>query len=263
MELLQPDDARDAAVIDILEKLTPEWQSFACDPMPDAMLNAIQRLIYSGFAKTRLEYRVTNFDTGDWIHLRFVLSGQFLGDPVLRMTAAQCPPNWFDWDRMKPASNVKVSQDQSDWMLAITDDGDRLRHLPDDRELLLEMVQCFNAKAVIRKDGGDQGRQGTSGADGYTEDDRKRDDAVADRVLVQDRTPVTARQLETYTDSEISVKTFKTRLAALGVPLISAGGNGRTKNEWEYCAARDALNACTSGELESWTFPETHVELLR
>lgn len=270
MEMIHSEDARDAAVIDILEKLTTGWQSFACDPMPDAKSRAIQRLVLSGLAMTRLEYRVANFDTGDWILLRFVLSGQFVGDPVLRLIAAQCPPNWFDWNRMEPAAGVSVSQDHNDWTLAITDDGSRLRHLPNNRELLLETVRCHNSLAVVRKDGRKQGRGNTDEAvtfntqiningDGYTEDDRERDAAVADRVLVQDRTPVSADLLSRHTGG-VSSRTIRNALTNVRKVADGSGG-GHGSHAWEYCEARDTLRNVQSGRLASVIWPDTAVEL--
>lgn len=148
----------ESAIIETLNKLTPRWQSFASDTVTDVNRMAMTRLVVCGFAKTQLQYKVTNSATGEWIKLRYVLSGEFCGDPLMKYTAAQCPPDWFSTDQLNEMPGINVVTQENDWTLAITDDGDRLRKLPGNRWLLLNTVQCSNAKPTIIKEGFEQGR---------------------------------------------------------------------------------------------------------
>lgn len=170
VEMNSSDAPLESAILETLDALTPEWQSFADKSSLDANRRAMQRLIICGFAKTRLTYTVTHTQTGRWIRLRYVLSGQFVGDPLMKFVAAQCPREWFSLKPLKPMPNVIVATEANDWTLAITDDGDRLRRLPENRALLVQTVQSHNAKPLIIKDGMEHGQENKSDeGDGFTD----------------------------------------------------------------------------------------------
>ncbi len=143
----------DEAILATLAELTTRWQSFTADPMPDSKRVALQRLIMCGFAKTKVAYKVTNTTSSDWIRQRYVVSGQFLGIPLSKHIASQCPRDWFADDHVTPQPGVTITTESNEWMLAITDDGDKLRKLPDNRWLVLNTVCCHNARETILKDG--------------------------------------------------------------------------------------------------------------
>ena len=113
----------ETAILETLDALTPEWQSFAGKSTVEANRQAMQRLILCGFAKTRLTYTVTNTQSGRWVRLRYILSGQFVGDPLMKFVAAQCPRNWFSLKPLEPIPDVIVATEENDWTLAITADG--------------------------------------------------------------------------------------------------------------------------------------------
>ena len=148
----------DEAIVSTLAELTPRWQSFTADPMPDAKRDALTRLVMCGFAKMQVAYKVTNITTGDWIRQRYVVSGHFPGIPLSKHIAAQCPRDWFADDHVTTQPGVTITTEPNDWMLTITDDGDKLRKLPDNRWLVLNTVCCHNARATILKDGVESGR---------------------------------------------------------------------------------------------------------
>ena len=148
----------DEAILSTLAELTTRWQSFAADPMPDSKRIALQRLILCGFAKTKVAYKVANTTTGDWIRQRYVVSGHFPGIPLSKHIAAQCPRDWFADDHVTTQPGVTITTEPNDWMLTITDDGDKVRKVPDNRWLVLNIVNCNNARATILKDGVESGR---------------------------------------------------------------------------------------------------------
>jgi hypothetical protein len=169
------DSPLEIAILETLVALKPEWQSFASNSVLEANRRAMQRLVQCGFANTRLTYTVTNTQSGRWIRLRYVLSGQFLGNPLMKFMAAQCPRGWFSLTPLEPMPDVVVGTAENDWTLAITADGDRLRKLRDNRALLVQVAQCHNANPVIVKDGMEQGREnGIDQSDGFTDEDRVR-----------------------------------------------------------------------------------------
>ena len=155
----------DEAILATLAELTTRWQSFTADPMPDSKRVALQRLIMCGFAKTKVAYKVANTTSSDWIRQRYVVSGQFLGIPLSKHIASQCPRDWFEDDHVTPRPGVTITTESNEWMLAITDDGDKLRKLPENRWLVLNTVCCHNAQATILKDGSETGRGGPHSAD--------------------------------------------------------------------------------------------------
>ena len=151
----------DEAILSTLAELTTRWHAFTADPMPDSKRFALQRLIMCGFAKTKVAYKVTNTTSSDWIRQRYVLSGDFLkngANALLRFHASQCPRDWFEDDHVTPRPGVTITTESNDWVLAITDDGDKLRKLPDNRWLVLNTVNCHNARETILKDGVEIGR---------------------------------------------------------------------------------------------------------
>ena len=157
----------DEAIVSTLLELTPCWQSFACDPMPETKRVALQRLVLCGFAKMRLTYKVTNNATGDWKKLRYVLSGNFLengANELLRFHASQCPRDWFADDHVTTQPGVTATPESNDWTVASTGDWDKLRKLPDNRWHVLNTVCCHNERATILKDGIENGRDASSGA---------------------------------------------------------------------------------------------------
>ncbi len=149
--------AVETAIVEMLNELTPRWQSFASDSMSEAKRSAMIRLVVSGFAKTKLAYKITNHTTGEWIRQRYILSGQFVGDPLKRYCAAQCPPDWFSTDSLNEGPGIRVATEPNEWILAITDAGDQLR-LGSDRDLWLLWINECNAPACIIKDGTESGR---------------------------------------------------------------------------------------------------------
>ena len=173
VEMNTNDTPLETAILETLNELTAKWQSFSSRELLEENRHAMQRLILCGFAKTRLTYKVTNTQSGCWVRLRYVLSGQFVGDPLMKFMAAQCPRGWFSLKPLEPIPDVVVGTEENDWTLAITADGDRLRKLSDSRSLLLQTVQGHNANPVIVKDGMEQGRDNVGDqGDGFTDEDR-------------------------------------------------------------------------------------------
>ncbi len=158
----------DEVIVSTLSELTTRWQSFTADPMPDAKRVALMRLVLCGFAKTKVAYKVTNTTTSDWNRQRYVVSGQFLGIPLSKHIASQCPRDWFEDDHVTPRPGVTITTESNEWILAITDDGDKLRKLPENRWLVLNTICCHNARATILKDGVESGRDASSGAVEYS-----------------------------------------------------------------------------------------------
>ena len=150
-------DPLDTAVVEMLNDLTPRWQSFASDSLSEAKRIAMIRLVVSGFAKTKLAYKITNSATGEWIRLRYILSGQFVGKPLVQYFAAQCPRDWFAADTLQEMPGIRTATEPNEWILAITDAGDQLRRGPD-RDLWLRFINECNAPPMILKDGSEFGR---------------------------------------------------------------------------------------------------------
>lgn len=158
-ELSEP---RDHAALAMFTKLSREWRSFASELNTDAIRQATQCLVESGMAKIRLCYKVTNVETGTWISVRLIITGYFL-DSAMKHVAAQCPPDWFDWERCEPKSGYFVTN-ENDWWLAITDEGERrlasIRTSQDPWKALelLSTVREVKATATILRESCEHGR---------------------------------------------------------------------------------------------------------
>ena len=137
------------AAIQTLSELTYEWKSFGGEAMTDAHRKAFQLLIENGFAKARFTWRISDRATGDWVLLRYSVSGCFAANPATMQSrfAANSPYGWFD-QSLNPAPGIQIVGVPQDWTLAITDRGERLVQTMLSKPGLLIQPQA-NTQSVI------------------------------------------------------------------------------------------------------------------
>lgn len=140
----------DLAATKVLSELTLRWQCFASQGMTSVEQWAIRMLITCGIAKTQLGWKVSDLQSGDWLLLRYVVTGNFVGDPMMKVFSKQCPEGWIDPVTLKERQGVVISAEPNTWMLALTDYGSELRN----RNLTgRQVVEAGRLQPVIAKDG--------------------------------------------------------------------------------------------------------------
>jgi len=125
----------DLAVNATLNELTTRFQTFADEAMSDATQHAIVSLITWGFAKSRIAFKIHHPPSGEWILVRYVVSGNF-ADRLRIVMFAECPAEWVEPGKPLP----RIVREPNAWDLKISDVGLRSRNALCGKKLIASQV---------------------------------------------------------------------------------------------------------------------------
>lgn len=152
---------RNSEILEILQQLSPRWQCFDSESQNRRKIDVMQKLVTSGFAKSKIAIRIVNRNTGDWKLLRYIVSGEWikagavkgsLAGPIFNYISQSCDPTWFPIEgrAISAASGIDIHTEH-DWTLAITEAAEK--RWPASVEAIGEYVRNHCAPADIRRDG--------------------------------------------------------------------------------------------------------------
>ena len=142
------------ALYETLKEITTRWQSFADESMTEGKQQALVLAITCGIARSKIAYKLLNPTTGEWIIVRYEVSGTF-STLLTKYLQAECPADWYEPGKPKP----RITSQPNSWELRLTDKGADLQQRPLNEaiEILVNQNSLYSEPQIWRM-GNEYGR---------------------------------------------------------------------------------------------------------